>query len=220
MTEYYKLPILFNEEERENYARWGIKKSKTLIPFATITILIDLVVTIVVLLYFLGFFDGSHNLNIHLSAFGGFTINFLYNIAIILTIIIIKPIDWILDLIFKKPKEPKMLRLEPTPQGVAYKLIRKKDLICEGVLSWEQWKSAVYPNTNQIVIQNQWLKIGENTIETIYPREYQKKFMDRPAEKIVGTINFKKIQKNFEGYLASLEAKKKEEEWAKNQIVR
>ncbi len=72
------------------------------------------------------------------------------------------------------------------------------------------------PATNQITIDGQWLTIGANTIETIYPREKRRLWMDRPAEKIDGTIQLATIQKNLEGYRASLEAKKKELEWLKN----
>lgn len=39
------------------------------------------------------------------------------------------------------------------------------------------------------------------------------KWMERPDEKIVGTIQLKKIQRMMKGYLASLEEQKREEAW-------
>ncbi len=52
MSETYYLPVLYTEEERKKYAEWGIKKEKFLMPFAVVTIIIDLIVivgTVVVL---------------------------------------------------------------------------------------------------------------------------------------------------------------------------
>lgn len=106
-----------------------------------------------------------------------------------------------------------MLRLEQTPQGIEYRLLCRKKVLCKGVLSWEEWQMVVYPHTNQIYIENQCLTIDANTIETIYPPDKQEEWMDRPEEKIVGTINWGKIQKNMKSYLVSLEEQKKEKEW-------
>nr|WP_296005394.1 hypothetical protein [uncultured Blautia sp.] len=52
------------------------------------------------------------------------------------------------------------------------------------------------------------LQIGANTIESIYPQNKQKLWMDRPKEKIRNSVSVKTISRNFEGYLASLEEQK------------
>lgn len=46
MSEKYYLPVLYTEEERKKYAEWGIKKERFLMPFAVITIIVDLIVII------------------------------------------------------------------------------------------------------------------------------------------------------------------------------
>ncbi len=215
MPEYYNLPVLFTEEERRSYAAWGIKKSKALKPFAIITIIIDILVALGTFLYFFHAMGGANNLFLYIATWGETAGSVSYCIAIIFTILTVKPLDWILDTILKKPQPPKMLRLEPTAQGVQYQLFREKKLLSQGLLSWNEWQSAVNHLTNQIWIERQCLTIGANTIESIYPRDKRHKWMDHPAEKIVGTISLGKIQKNLEGYLASLEEQEKEAEWLK-----
>ena len=56
-------------------------------------------------------------------------------------------------------------------------------------------------------------RIGLNTIESIYPKNKQHAWMDRPEEKVENSIHLKTISRNFRGYLLSLEEKKKEAEW-------
>ena len=56
-------------------------------------------------------------------------------------------------------------------------------------------------------------RIGFNTIESIYPKNKQHAWMDRPEEKVENSIHLKTISRNFRGYLLSLEEKKKEAEW-------
>ena len=99
---------------------------------------------------------------------------------------------------------------------MVYHLSCKEKVLQQGKLSWEEWKQAVNPDTNRIYIEGQWLTIGANTIETIYHKEKCRPWLDRPGEKIDGTIQLATIQKNLEGYRASLEEKKREMEWLKN----
>lgn len=54
MTEYYNLPVLFTEEERKQYAAWGIKKEKTLLPFAIIAAIIEVLGLTALVIYLLG----------------------------------------------------------------------------------------------------------------------------------------------------------------------
>lgn len=213
MTEYYNLPVRFTEEEREHYAAWGIKKEKTLAPFSIILILIDLTVTACTVLYLLGLLQNESGVYVRLvadskwlAAAGEFGV-------LVLSFLIIKPLDMLCDKIFKKPKDSRMLRLEPRPVGVEYQLVQGKTVLSQGILLWEEWEKAVDPEKNEIWIPDQWLTIGANTIETIYPPNKQHKWMDRPPEKIVGTIKLREIQKNIQGYIASLEEQKREAEW-------
>lgn len=67
--------------------------------------------------------------------------------------------------------------------------------------------------TNEILLEGQRLRIGSNTIASIYPPEKQKPWMDHPAEQITGTISLAHIWKNMQGYRASLEEQKREAEW-------
>ncbi len=76
----------------------------------------------------------------------------------------------------------------------------------------------IFPETNEIIIDHQKLKIGRNTIDSIYPKEQRKSWLDRPDERIVGTIQLAQIQKNMLGYFASLEAKEKELNWERTHI--
>ncbi len=53
--------------------------------------------------------------------------------------------------------------------------------------------------TNEILLEGQRLRIGSNTIASIYPPEKQKPWMDHPAEQITGTISLAHIRKNMQG---------------------
>jgi len=213
MEEKYYLPVLFTEEERKRYAEWGIKKEKVLVPFALITILIDLFVLIGTGVYLFAVREQEPYFTIYLSIWGPFITEFAYGIAILLTVLIIKPLDLILDKIFKKPQEAKMLYLTPKVQGVCYVLCQGRNTLSEGILDWFEWKNAITLETNEICIKGMILRIGANTIESIYPKGKQNPWMDRPEEKIRNSVKLKTISRNFEGYLASLEEQKKEEDW-------
>lgn len=214
MKEYYNLPILYTREERERYRKWGIKKAKILRPMAVLVIGIDLVVTVGTIIYGVSLaWGGAFRAYGTAAFFAACASKASWLVSMVLTLLIVRPLDLFFDLVFKKPPEPMMLRLEPCPDGVSYVLQREKKTLCKGVLSWQQWETAVYPQLNEIVIEDMWLKIGENTLQTIYPPHLQHKWMDHPAEKIVGTIDLGTIRKNMEGYLASLEEQRREAEW-------
>lgn len=215
MTETYYLPVLFTEDERRKYAEWGIKKEKVLIPFAIITILIDLLVALGTVVYFFLVREREPYFSMFLSAWGTSILSVAHGVAIVLTILIIKPLDLILDKIFQKPQDPKMLCLTPTAHGICYVICQGKTTLSKGILDWDDWKSAVLVETNEICIEGVALRIGANTIKSIYPEGKQKQWMDRPEEKTSNPINVRIISRNFEGYLASLEEQKKEEEWLK-----
>lgn len=213
MYEYYHLPVQMTPEERSRYAAWGIKKEKTLLPFLLLVLLLDLAVTLGTLYVPLGLRAEISQVSLFLRLYGKTFFAFSTILFFVLVLLLWKPLDLLCDRLLRRPKDPRMLRLEPCPEGVQYQLFRQKDLLSQGVLSWEQWDTAVFPAANQIWIEGECLTIGANTIQSIYPKEKQHPWMDHPAEKIVGFIRLEEVQNNLDGYLASLEEQKREEEW-------
>ena len=123
------------------------------------------------------------------------------------------PLDWLLDKIMHRPEEPKMLQVTPKETGVSYFLLRGTTVLAQGMLTWDAWEAALAVETNEILLEGQRLRIGSNTIASIYPPEKQKPWMDHPAEQITGTISLAHIRKNMQGYRASLKEQKREAEW-------
>ncbi len=213
MTEYYNLPVLFTEEERSRYAQWGMKKSKVMMPMGILLGVIYFGTIIFIVVYYLGKLKHSSDIYESLGLWGCIVLGAAAVIGKIAAFTITKLLDCLLDKLYGRPKEPKMLRLEPSEEGVRYQLFQEKKTLAKGLLTWDAWRTAVYPAANEIWIENQRLRIGANTIETIYPVGHRQKHMDHPAEKIVGTLELGKIQKNLEGYLASLEEREREAQW-------
>lgn len=106
-----------------------------------------------------------------------------------------------------------MLQVTPKETGVSYLILRGTAVLARGMLPWEAWEDALAVETNEILLEGQRLRIGSNTIVSIYPPEKQKPWMDHPSEQISGTISLAYIRKNMQGYRASLEEQKKEAEW-------
>ena len=213
MSEKYYLPVLYTEEERKKYAEWGIKKERFLMPFAVVTIIIDLLVIVETGVVLFKIREREPYFSAFLSTYGGLINDIAYGVAIVLTALLIKPLDMILDMVYKKPQEPQMLCLTPTETGVRYMLSRGVYVLSSGTLNWNDWESAVLEETNEIHIGDEIYRIGLNTIESIYPKNKQHAWMDRPEEKVENSIHLKNISRNFRGYLLSLEEKKKEAEW-------
>ncbi len=94
ITEKYYLPVLFTEEERRRYAEWGIKKEKALLPFAVITIMLDLLVLLGTLAYFLMVREKEPFFSAYIAAWGGSVTKVAYGVAIVLTILIVKPLSY------------------------------------------------------------------------------------------------------------------------------
>ena len=202
-AETYHLPILYTEDERSSYAAWGIKKEKLLLPFAVATILIDAFVLCATVVYLLAVRRQTPAFSVWISCWGGLVGDVSYGVALVLTVLILKPLDWLFDKIMHRPEEPKMLQVTPKETGVSYFLLR----------TWDAWEAALTVETNEILLEGQRLRIGSNTIASIYPPEKQKPWMDHPAEQITGTISLAHIRKNMQGYRASLEEQKREAEW-------
>lgn len=212
MAEIYRLPVRFTEEERARYAAWGIKKEKTMGPFAVLLAAIDIFTLVVTFLMIFGLLDLSEA-----SLFLRYNTAFIascQNLAfVILSLLIYRPLDILCDKILKRPQDPRVLQLQPTPVGMQYQLLQKKTVLRSGLLSWSDWNAAIISETNQIWIEKECLTICANTIQTIYPSNHQHTWMERPTPELSGPLELKTIQKNMEGYLASLEEQKREAEW-------
>lgn len=88
MEEKYYLPVLFTEEERKKYAEWGMKKEKVLVPFALITILIDLTVLVGTVIYLISVREKEAYFSGYFLTWGPIITELAYGIALLMTIII------------------------------------------------------------------------------------------------------------------------------------
>lgn len=72
-------------------------------------------------------------------------------------------------------------RLEPSSTGMLYQLLRKEQILSEGILAWDDWPTKIFPETNEIIINQQKLKIGrEHIYEKIFTYyEYYKELYGR-----------------------------------------
>lgn len=123
-AETYHLPVLYTEDERSSYAAWGIKKEKLLLPFAVVTIIIDAFVLCATVVYLFAVQRQTPAFSVWLSCWGGVVGDVSYGVALVLTVLILKPLDWLLDKIMHRPEEPKMLQVTPKETGVSYFLLR------------------------------------------------------------------------------------------------
>lgn len=100
MTERYELPVLFTEEERNTYAAWGIKKEKVLMPFAIATVLIYVVTAAFVVMKVWGVRDSDHVL-FQMLVLGDWIPELTGVLAVLMTILLLGPLNFILDKIWK-----------------------------------------------------------------------------------------------------------------------
>ena len=103
MYEKYELPIRFTEEQRKKYAEWGIKKGKVLMPMAAVTIGIDLL-TVLWVVGRVWLIRESDPIWFQIICQNDGIGEISSTIAIILTFLILKPIDLILDKIWLRPE--------------------------------------------------------------------------------------------------------------------
>ena len=101
-AETYHLPILYTEDERSSYAAWGIKKEKLLLPFAVATILIDAFVLCATVVYLFVKQRQTPAFSVWISCWGGLVGDVSYGVALVLTVLILKPLDWLLDKIMRR----------------------------------------------------------------------------------------------------------------------
>lgn len=217
MTETYELPVLFTEEERQAYAAWGMKKEKVLLPFAMITILIYLAAAVMVVLKVWGVRESDHLLFQMLVYSDGIT-ELTGALAIFMTILLLGPLNFILDKLWKKPAEP--LWLCVTPEGGNVKVTVRGGRDGEPRTPAEihplsERTAALNPAENTVCYRKKWYRIGENTIENIYPSGKQHPWMDHPENKASGITSVQRLLEILKGYEASLEADRREQEWLK-----
>ncbi len=213
MHEYYNLPILFSDEEREQYAAWGRKKVKLFTPYAIIITIVALFLLIGPLLLLFHVVDDIGWIGRFLR-FNAERLSYVYDFSLsLLLFLTIKPLDMFFDKVFKKPRDPRMLRIEPSVDGVLYRLMQGKKLLSEDLIPWEEWEDCILPEDNQILIEDNWLTIGANTRKFIYNEPNPSSLLDCPAEKITTSIKLQEIQKKLNGYLASLDEMQREREW-------
>ena len=110
-AETYHLPVLYTEDERSSYAVWGIKKEKLLLPFAVVTIIIDAFVLCATVVYLFVIQRQTPAFSVWISCWGGLVGDVSYGVALVLTVLILKPLDWLLDKIMHRPEEPKILQV-------------------------------------------------------------------------------------------------------------
>ena len=112
MTESYELPVLFTDDECKAYAAWGMKKEKVLMPFALITILIYMVATVLVVMKVWGVRESDHLL-FQMLLWGDWIPELTGALAFFMTILLLGPLNFILDKLWKKPAEPMWLCVVP-----------------------------------------------------------------------------------------------------------
>ena len=215
MTESYELPVLFTDDECKAYAAWGMKKEKVLMPFALITILIYMVATVLVVMKVWGVRESDHLL-FQMLLWGDWIPELTGALAVFMTILLLGPLNFILDKLWKKPAEPMWLCV--VPEGGTVKVTAVRGL--EGnprtpaeTYPLTELETFLNPADNTICYQKKWYRIGENTIENIYPPEKQHPWMDHPENKASGIIDVQRLMEILKGYEASLKAARKECEW-------
>lgn len=215
MSESYNLPVQYTEEERTHYAAWGIKKRKVIRPFTNVIFLIDFLVVTGTTFYLLKHsYHPLPHFHSYNNAHVGSRLVFLCAVIIVLSLLLLKVVNMIFAARMKKPRNPRMLRLEPCVSGVKYQLFQDKKSLCGGTMPWPQWETVLCPETNQIWIEDQCLTIGTNTIASIYPKEYQEPWMDSPSEKFAAITDLTQIRKNIDQYRAFLQEQQREADWA------
>ena len=127
MTENYELPVLLTEEGRKAYASWGIKKEKALMPFVIATILIYAVTAAFVVMKVWGVRDSDHVL-FQMLVLGDWIPELTGTLAVLMTILLLGPLNYILDKLWKKPAEPMTLIVEPegTKENLKNRKMRRR----------------------------------------------------------------------------------------------
>ncbi len=215
MTECYELPVLFTEEERKAYADWGMKKEKALMPFAAATVLIYIVAAVLVGWRVWGIREEDH-LWFQILEQSHWIGDITGVLAICMTIVLLGPLNLLLDRIWKKPVDPVRLRVELNDIGVEISQMGGDGNLPWGIperYSLKEYRAFLNPKDNAVCFHSKWLIIGANTIENIYPKEKQHAWMDYPTGRAGDITSVQRFLDLLEGYEKSFEEKRKEKEW-------
>lgn len=93
-------------------------------PFAIVTIIIDAFVLCATVVYLFEVQRQKPAFSVWLSCWGGVVGDVSYGVALVLTVLILKPLDWLFDKIMHRPEQPKMLQVTPKETGVSYLILR------------------------------------------------------------------------------------------------
>ena len=207
MTESYELPVLFTDDECKAYAAWGMKKEKVLMPFAIATVLIYVVTAAFVVMKVWGVRDSDHVL-FQMLVLGDWIPELTGVLAVLMTILLLGPLNFILDKIWKKPAESMTLIVEP--EGTNVKIRKAQTGREENPKNRKiETDAESYPLAQLFAFLNP----RDNTIENIYPAKYRHPWMDHPENKASAITDVQRLTDILKGYEASLEAARKEQEW-------
>lgn len=215
--EKYEFPIKFNESERLAYAKWGIRKERVIMPMALVTITLYLI-TAVWVVGWVWLIRDTDALWFYIVVQSGWIAKITGFLAAILTVMLIKPIDFILDKIWHRPDNPIWFRVILSEETIEVNKISNFKTALENILSTEtypllQFEKHIDDKENAFLFQGKWYLVGENTIESIYPAERQNSWMDYPTTCVGCITDVKKLSKIISGYIDALEIKRKEQEW-------
>ena len=126
-----------------------------------------------------------------------------------MTILLLGPLNYILDRLWKKPAEPMTLIVEP--EGTNVKIHKaqtgreenpKNRKMATETESYPlaQLFAFLNPKDNTICYQKKWYTIGENTIENIYPAKYRHPWMDHPENKASAITDVQRLTDILKGY--------------------
>ena len=109
-------------------------------PFAIVTIIIDAFVLCATVVYLFEVQRQKPAFSVWLSCWGGVVGDVSYGVALVLTVLILKPLDWLFDKIMHRPEQPKMLQVTPKETGVSYLILRGTTVLAQGLLPWNAWE--------------------------------------------------------------------------------
>lgn len=199
----------------QGLCRMGHEKRKSTDAVCLITILIYMVATVLVVMKVWGVRESDHLL-FQMLVLDGWIPELTGVLAVLMTILLLGPLNFILDKLWKKPAEP--LWLCVTPERRTVKVAVREERNGESrtpaeIYPLTELETFLNPADNTICYQKKWYRIGENTIENIYPPEKQHPWMDHPENKASGIIDVQRLMEILRGYEASLKAARKECEW-------
>ena len=220
MTEKYDLPIKFTEEERKAYAAWGIKKEKVMVPYVIIMIVV-FTISIALVIMQVWKIRNTDSILFRVILDSDWMVNGCYTLAISMAAVILGPLNWFLDRIWKKPDGPKWIRIELREEGFSVKLlsgIEREEILAWERRNWQEAEEVMNPEDNTVLVQNCRMLIGENTIDSIYPEGKRHPWMDYPNRKVKGIDSVKKLCGILKGYQASIAERRLEQEWYEKEL--